>query len=210
LCVAVDLLLCSSTFAHVFQCHRFAAAGDRLVVMYFTASWCGPCRTVGPKVEEMSGRTPEAVFLKIDIDACPVRLQSSLPPSSARSPRPPILPRLHLRLASLCTAAFTQELTVDCYPPTVTIAHLVLCPSADAHALRTCMLSRFNAFRFFWNENVCGSAPWPFPRTSAESSALQQCRHLCCSRTSRRLARCRGPVTHSMAGALRCMLVHSP
>lgn len=37
-------------------------------VLYFTAQWCGPCRTVGPIVEQMSKTYPTVAFGKVDVD----------------------------------------------------------------------------------------------------------------------------------------------
>ncbi|XP_041634657.1 thioredoxin-like [Cheilinus undulatus] len=45
-------------------------AGDKLVVVDFTATWCGPCKQIGPKFEEES-KNPEnkdVIFLKVDVD----------------------------------------------------------------------------------------------------------------------------------------------
>uniref|UniRef100_A0A8C5FED9 Thioredoxin n=1 Tax=Gadus morhua TaxID=8049 RepID=A0A8C5FED9_GADMO len=47
-----------------------AEAGDNLVVVDFTASWCGPCKVIGPKFVAMAA-LPEnrnVVFLKVDVD----------------------------------------------------------------------------------------------------------------------------------------------
>ena len=39
-------------------------------VVRFTASWCGPCKMLSPKLEEYALKYPSIVFLKIDIDLC--------------------------------------------------------------------------------------------------------------------------------------------
>ena len=44
---------------------------DKLIVIYFTASWCGPCKLISPLVQELSD-DPEykdnTLFVKIDVD----------------------------------------------------------------------------------------------------------------------------------------------
>ncbi|XP_076647139.1 thioredoxin-2 [Halictus rubicundus] len=46
-------------------------AGSNLVVIDFFAIWCGPCKMIGPKVEELSKELSDVVFLKVDIDELP-------------------------------------------------------------------------------------------------------------------------------------------
>lgn len=50
---------------------QFAAAGDKLVVIDFFATWCGPCKMIAPKLEEISNSMAEkVVVLKVDVDDC--------------------------------------------------------------------------------------------------------------------------------------------
>jgi len=44
---------------------------DRLVLIDFTATWCGPCKMMSPIFEELSGKYRGVGFLKVDVDECP-------------------------------------------------------------------------------------------------------------------------------------------
>ncbi|KAJ4974453.1 hypothetical protein NE237_007627 [Protea cynaroides] len=43
-------------------------ASSKLLVIDFTASWCGPCKFFEPAVIEMANRYTDVEFIKIDVD----------------------------------------------------------------------------------------------------------------------------------------------
>lgn len=43
-------------------------AGDKLVVVDFTASWCGPCQRIAPVFAKMAEEMTDVVFVKVDVD----------------------------------------------------------------------------------------------------------------------------------------------
>lgn len=43
-------------------------AGNKVVVVDFFATWCGPCKMISPKLEKMSEEMADVVFLKVDVD----------------------------------------------------------------------------------------------------------------------------------------------
>ncbi|MFZ4713792.1 MAG: thioredoxin family protein [Bacteriovoracaceae bacterium] len=47
---------------------RILAKSDLPVVVDFWASWCGPCRTYGPKYQKASEQSNRAVFLKVNTE----------------------------------------------------------------------------------------------------------------------------------------------
>ena len=47
---------------------REVVSSDKPVLLDFYADWCGPCRMVGPIVEEIANEHPEYVVGKINVD----------------------------------------------------------------------------------------------------------------------------------------------
>ncbi|KVI07476.1 thioredoxin F-type, chloroplastic-like [Cynara cardunculus var. scolymus] len=42
------------------------AAGDKTVVLDMYTQWCGPCKMIAPKIEELAEKYLDVVFLKLD------------------------------------------------------------------------------------------------------------------------------------------------
>ncbi|CAI5442271.1 unnamed protein product [Caenorhabditis angaria] len=43
---------------------------DKVVILDFYATWCGPCKAIAPMYKKLSIEYPNIVFLKIDVDEC--------------------------------------------------------------------------------------------------------------------------------------------
>ncbi|BBH07983.1 thioredoxin H-type 1 [Prunus dulcis] len=61
----------------VVSCHTLDAWNEqlqkgndskKLMVIDFTASWCGPCRFIAPFLAELAKKLPNVIFVKVDVD----------------------------------------------------------------------------------------------------------------------------------------------
>ena len=43
-------------------------AGDKAVVIDFTATWCPPCKRIGPIFDAMQNDFSQVLFYKVDVD----------------------------------------------------------------------------------------------------------------------------------------------
>ncbi len=44
--------------------------GEKLVLVDFFATWCGPCKMLGPILEQISEERDDVIIAKCDIDEC--------------------------------------------------------------------------------------------------------------------------------------------
>ncbi len=42
---------------------------NTLLVLYFTAEWCGPCKRMAPSLQKLITENPDVIFTKLDIDS---------------------------------------------------------------------------------------------------------------------------------------------
>jgi thioredoxin 1 len=49
------------------QVAQLQAEGKKLLVQY-TASWCGPCKALTPRLSNLSNKYSDVIFVKVDVD----------------------------------------------------------------------------------------------------------------------------------------------
>jgi thioredoxin 1 len=54
----------------IFLLQLIKDADGKLVVIDYSTTWCGPCKMMAPKFDDMSNRYNQAVFVKVIGDSC--------------------------------------------------------------------------------------------------------------------------------------------
>ena len=49
----------------------FELINNKLVLVYFYATWCGPCRMISPIIDEVAKETTDLMVVKVDVDKYP-------------------------------------------------------------------------------------------------------------------------------------------
>jgi thioredoxin 1 len=44
---------------------KISGAGDKLVVIDYSTTWCGPCKVIAPKFDELSDKYSDSIFIKV-------------------------------------------------------------------------------------------------------------------------------------------------
>ena len=49
------------------QVEQLQSEGKKILVQY-TASWCGPCKSLTPRLSNLSNKYSDVIFVKVDVD----------------------------------------------------------------------------------------------------------------------------------------------
>ena len=58
------------TYTYTYTSQLVTDAGDKLLIVDYSTTWCGPCKMMAPKFDDMSTRY-DAVFVKVIGDSTP-------------------------------------------------------------------------------------------------------------------------------------------
>lgn len=124
------------------------SAGESLVVIDYSTSWCGPCKIIAPKFDEFSEQYKNVAFLKVMGDSSPeadklMRSQVCLSPKLPFSPHMRSSGQPCTLRSPLCTSPLISTLLRAVYPFLIAI----LCLAFATQGVRA--LPSFH----FWKAN---------------------------------------------------------
>ena len=61
----INLTVTAEEFVNELKSETYAG---KQVMVDFWAAWCGPCRVIGPILEEVEKENPDVVLLKVNVD----------------------------------------------------------------------------------------------------------------------------------------------
>ncbi len=56
------------TLSNLDKFNDLVSNNEKLIVIDFTASWCGPCKRIAPQYIQFSEKMPNIIFCKVDIN----------------------------------------------------------------------------------------------------------------------------------------------
>lgn len=99
------------------QQHQLSAFAGKPVVLHFWASWCAPCRTEFPLLQQAARDMPEVIFLAISSDSDRAKAEQMLAEVGVTQPPANLLlawdPQKTVTYDIFLTAAFPETIILD-------------------------------------------------------------------------------------------------
>lgn len=99
------------------QKHQLSDFTGKMVVLHFWASWCAPCRTEFPLLQQAARDLPEVTFLAISSDSDRAKAEKMLQDVGAAQPPVNLLlawdPQKSVTYDIFLTAAFPETIILD-------------------------------------------------------------------------------------------------
>ncbi len=99
------------------QEHKLTDFAGKVVVLHFWASWCAPCRTEFPMLQQAARDMPEVMFLAISSDSDRAKAEKMLADVGATQPPANLLlawdPQKAVTYDIFLTAAFPETIILD-------------------------------------------------------------------------------------------------
>ena len=99
------------------QHHQLSAFAGKPVVLHFWASWCAPCRTEFPLLQQAARDLPDVIFLAISSDSDRAKAEKMLAEVGVTQPTANLLlawdPQKTVTYDIFLTAAFPETIILD-------------------------------------------------------------------------------------------------